>query len=158
MGEGRVDEVNNMDEIIVLENVCSDGVCSLHLMSNSELTADVLPKYNAPVDVKFEVKKEAGAYHLRASWLVHGMLTVVAEGWPIPKLFVVWNLAGCKSITDAVRGAADQYQDIFGERPVHAFIDRLPREIGSGVEIGDLMLFESPWMMRKCVAVGWLYK
>jgi hypothetical protein len=147
-----------MDEIIELENTVSgDGLCVLHLMSNFELAADApaLRKYNAPVDATIEIKNESGAYHLRATWPMRGALKVVAEGWPVPKVFVVWNLNGCGTVTRAMIDAANYYQDIFGERPGFAFIRKLPRGVENGVEVDDLMLFEADWMVRRCVAVGW---
>lgn len=148
-----------MDEIIELENIVSDdGMCVLHLMSNLELSAEALTKYNAPANAKIEIKKEAGAHHLRATWAMRGATRVVAEGWPVPKLFVLWNLAGCQSVTDAVCDAAKYYQGVYGVLPEYAFMRKLPGRVMNGVEIGDLMLFEAEWMVRKCVAVGWLYK
>ena len=155
VGEGRVGEVQNMNEIIELENnVSNDGMYVLHLMSNDELTADVLKKYDAPVNAKFAIEKQSGVYHLSATWPMRGALKVNAEGWPVPKMFVVWNLSGCDSVKAAMYEAAKQYQDIFGERPQYAFVRKLPRGVENGAEVGDLMLFEADWMVRKCVAVG----
>lgn len=147
-----------MDNVIVLENSFNDdGMCIVHLMSNLELTMDALKKYGAPVDVKAEINTEAGIYHLRATWPFFGVLEINCEGWPAPKIFVVWNLALCGSVRRAIYDAAHQYQDVFCERPQFAFIRKLPGGVDAsrGVEVGDLMLFEAEWMVRKCVAVGW---
>ena len=146
-----------MEEIIELENVVNDdGMCVVHLMSNVELTVDALrSKYNAPADAKVEITKEAGVHHLRASWMLRGAVKVVAEGWPVPKVFVIWNLTGCESVKAAMFDAAKCYQELYGERPEYAYIRKLPRDVENGVEVGDLMLFEADWMVRKCVAVGW---
>jgi hypothetical protein len=148
-----------MEKIIELENIVSDdGMSAVHLVSNFDLTVDVLKKYNAPVDAKVEIKKEAGAYHLRATWAMRGALKIAAEGWPVPKIFVMWNLTGCKSVSMAIREAAAHYKNIYGVLPEYAFIRKLPGIVESGVEVDNLMLFEAEWMVRKCVAVGWLYQ
>lgn len=148
-----------MDEIIELENIVSDdGMRKLHLMSNLELTVDALRKYNMPVNAKIEIKKEAGISHLNASWPISGPLVINGEGWPMPKVYVVWNLALCESVKMAMYEAMKEYEDIFSEMPQYAFVRKLPRGVENGVEVGNLMLFEADWMVRKCVAVGWLYR
>lgn len=144
-----------MNEIIELENVVNDeGVCVLHLMSNNELDAELLKQYNAPVDARFEIKKEIGAYHLRASWPMRGPLNIQCEGWPVPRMFVMWNLTGCESVTMAIHDAVNCYQDIFNNDPLFVFIRHMPRNVENGVEVCGLLLFEADWMVRKCVAVG----
>jgi hypothetical protein len=147
------------DEIIELENILrDDGMCVVHLMSNFELTMNALwDKYNAPADATVELTAEAGVHYLRARWMVRGAVRVAAEGWPMPKMFVIWNLALCDSVKKAMLEAAEHYQDIYGTQPEYAFIRKMPRGIENGVEVGDMMLFEADWMVRKCVAVGWKY-
>ena len=49
--------------------------------------------------------------------------------------------------------AANKYEDVFGERSQYAFVHKMPRGVENGAEVGDLMLFEAEWMVRKCVAV-----
>lgn len=148
-----------MKQITEMENIVNeDGMCVVHLMSNSELTMDSLKKYNAAPDAKVDITQEDGVHHLRATWLIRGAMKVVAEGWPRPKIFVLWSLTGCASVRTALREAAKHYQDIFGKRPEYAFTQKLPGDVENGVEVDDLMLFEAKWMSRKCVAVGWLYE
>jgi len=89
---------------------------------------------------------------------LHGAVEVTFEGNPVPKIFVMWSLAGCESIRIAMRDAAKKYQDIYGVRPEYAFVSKLPNGVENGVEVDDLMLFEANWMVSKCVAVGYLYK
>jgi len=147
------------DEVIELENVVSDvGISTVHLMSNFELTVDAIKKYHAPVDAKVEITKEIGVYHLRAEWMLRGPIQINAEGWPVPKIFVVWNLTGCESVTAAIYDAAKHYEDLYGERPDYAYMRQVPRSVDAscGVEVSDLILFEADWMVRKCVAVGWI--
>ncbi len=148
-----------MENVIVLEDIVSgDGTRIIHLMSNFELTLDDLKIYVAPIDAHVEIKKEIGVYHLRASWPMRGPLEVCCAGWPVPMIFVVWNLAGCESVTTAIRSAAQHYQDIFGERPGYAYMRTMPKGREPGVEVDDLMLFDAEWMVSKCVAVGWQCK
>lgn len=148
-----------MNEIVEVENIVTDdGMCVVRLKSGFELTVDALKNYNAPVDAKIEISKEADVHHVRATWAMRGALKIDAEGWPVPKIFVMWNLTGCKSISMAIRDAAAHYENIYGVRPEYAFIRKLPGIVDNGVEVDNLMLFEAEWMARKCVAVGWLYQ
>lgn len=148
------------DELIVLENIVDgDGMCQLHLMSNGELDVDAAKTYNAPVDAVVAITHEAGACHLRATWPVRGLMKIYSEEWPGLKIFVMWNLDGCASMSEAIRKAAKAFQDIYGRRPIHAYARQLPRGIEDGAEVGDdLMLFEADWIPRKCVAVGWIVR
>ena len=143
-----------MDDVIELENVVSDdGIRTIHLLSNLELTVEALKKYDLPGDAKIESKKEAGAYHLRASWLMQGLLKIDGEGWPAARLCVVWNFGLCTSVSKAIGKAAERYLELFGDVPDYAFVRALPKGIENGVEVGDVILFEAEWMMRRCVAV-----
>lgn len=149
-----------MDEIIVVEKrVDEQGIMRLHLMSNAPI-ADPSPKSFGFMgrEPKIERQIETGAYHLRVEWPFSGPAVMKCEGWPVPKIFVVWNLDLGESVTRVLYEAANQYQDIFGVRPGFAFIRKMPRGIESGKDVGDLTLFEAEWMVRKCVAVGWHYR
>lgn len=148
-----------MNDVIELENFLDDdGFRIVHLMSNMALDSDALKAYDAPADAMFEAKKEAGVYHLRAKWLICGPLVINAEGWPVPKRFVVWHLSLADSVKIALYEANKKYEDVFLERAEYAFIRKLPRGIENGIEVGNLTLFEAEWMVRKCVAVGFLYQ
>jgi hypothetical protein len=87
-----------------------------------------------------------------------GPIDVHCEGWPKPKRFVIWNIAIVGSVKAALDEAAKRYEEIFGVRPQYAFIRKLPRGIESGVEVGNLLLFEAEWMVGKCIVVGWHYQ
>lgn len=161
-----------MDEVIVIENSVSvDGVRRVHLMSNGPLCpADISPEYSGSRydgrarlldhragylgESEVEIVKEAGVWHLRAEWPCRGLIQINCEGWPCPKEFVVWSLAGCASVTAALFGAAKEFERIYEVRPQYAFIRRMPRGVENAHEIGELMLFEAEWMINKCVAVG----
>ena len=148
-----------MDDVIELENLFDDdGFRVVHLMSNAVLNFDALKAYHAPADAMFDVRKEAGVHHLRAKWLLCGPLVIKAEGWPQPKRFLVWNLSLAGSVKIALFEANRKYEDLFSKRAEYAFIRKLPRGVENGVEVGNLMLFEAEWMVRKCVAVGFNYQ
>ena len=143
-----------MDELIELENsVSADGMRVLHLISNLEISLDDLKSYDLPVDANVDIKKEAGAYHVRASYPIHGLLRMESDGWPAAKHLVVWNYGLCESISMAIQKAADRYLELFGNVPHYAFIRTLPRGIENGKEVGDVILLEAEWMIGKCVAV-----
>jgi len=158
-----------MDDVIVLENrFCDDGMCAVHLMSNLELSADLARKYGAPAGAKVEVKTEAGAFHLVASWPVQGLVSIHCEGWPVPKTMVVWNMGLCDSVKRALYEAAMEYEKLLLDRPQYAFIRKLPKGVENGTPIPlrvlppneehhlgeeELLLFEAEWMVHKCVAV-----
>jgi hypothetical protein len=145
-----------MNEMIELENVVSDeGISSVHLMSNFELTVDAIKKYHAPVDAKIEITNEMGVHHLRASWNLRGPIQINAEGWSVPRIFVIWSLMGYESVKAAIHDAAKYYEELYGMRPDYAYMRQLPRGVENCTEIGDLILYEVDWMVRKCVAVGW---
>lgn len=144
-----------MDDVIVLENVLDDdGFRIVHLMANKAMDVDYLQPYDAPDTTKFEVTKEAGVYHLRAKWMICGPVVIHAEGWPMPKKFMVWHLSLADTVKMALYEANRKYEDVFLERAEYAFIRKLPRGVENGVEVGNLVLFEAEWMVRKCVAVG----
>lgn len=148
-----------MDDVIELENIVTDdGFRIVRLMSNMVLDANALNKYDAPDNTKIIVKKEGGVHKLWATWPICGPMYINGEGWPMPKKFVVWHLSLADSVKIALYEANKKYEDIFSERAEYAFVRTLPRGIENGVEVGNLMLFEAEWMMRKCVAVGFNYQ
>ena len=143
-----------MDELIELENsVSADGMRVLHLISNLEISLDDLKSYDLPADANVEIKKEVGAFHVRASYPIHGLLRMESDGWSTAKNLVVSNYGLCESISMAIQKAADRYLELFGSVPHYAFIRRLPQGIENGKEVGDVILLEAEWMVRKCVAV-----
>ncbi len=143
-----------MDEMIELENTVSvDGMRVLHLISNLDISLDDLKSYDLPADANVEIKKEVGAFHVRASYPIHGLLRMESDGWPTAKNLVVWNYGLCESILMAIQKAADRYLELFGNVPHYAFIRRLPRGVEDGTQVGDVALLEAEWMIGKCVAV-----
>jgi hypothetical protein len=143
-----------MDELIELENtVSADGMRVLHLISNLEISLDDLKSYDLPADANVEIKKEVGAFHVRASYPIHGLLRMESDGWPAAKHLVVWHFSLCESISKAIHKAAERYLELFGDVPQYAFIRRLPRGIDNGTQVGDVVLLEAEWMISKCVAV-----
>ena len=62
-----------MDDLIELENtVSADGMRVLHLISNLEISLEDLKSYDLPADANVEIKKEVGAFHVRASYPIQG--------------------------------------------------------------------------------------
>ncbi len=149
-----------MDNVIELENnVTADGFRVVHLMSNVVIDSGALQTgFDAPAGVNFEARKEAGVYHLRATWPICGPIYINGEGWPMPRKFVMWHLSLVDSVKLALYEANKKYEDMFLERAEYAFIRKLPRGVENGVEVGNLMLFKAEWMVRQCVAVGFLYQ
>lgn len=144
------------DNVIVLENqINNEGIWNLHLMSNLEIEFDAA-RYCAPADAIVTQSRDIGVYHLRATWPMRAPLKIQCEGWPVPKMFVMWNMTGCASITEAVKSAAQRYEQEFGVRAEFAYLRSLPKGVEPGIEIDDVMVFDADWMVRKCVAVGWI--
>lgn len=149
-----------MDDIVVVEDLVDDRCMRrLHLMLNVDPTP-VLTEIKTIFggNEKFAVEEEAGAWHVRVEYPYGGPLDIECEGWPKAKRFVLWSLTGIKSVKLALFEAANKYEEVFKQRAQYAFMRKLPRGVENGIEVGDLMLFEAEWMVRNCVAVGWLYK
>jgi len=144
-----------INDVVVLENQLDDeGFWRVHLMAKSEIEFDAL-EFSAPVETEVRMATETDGYHLYASWPMRAPIIVRCEGWPAPKVFMMWNMAGCGSVTEAVRQAVNKYVQMFGRRPGFAFLRALPNGVEPGVEIDGVMVFDAEWMVRKCVAVGW---
>lgn len=142
----------NNETVVLKDRVTEDGFRVVHLMSNSEIAAHS-ERYGDG-----NVAYEMGVWHFRSSAPLQGPLEINCEGWPKPKRFVVWNMALAGSVKIALFEANRKYEDLFSERAEYAFIRKLPRGVENGVGVGNLMLFEAEWMVRKCVAVGFNYQ
>ena len=144
-----------MADVIVVEDIVTmDCRRVIHLMSNSELTADMLAVYGAPDGTGAQVVREAGVCHLRAEWPLKGPLEMRGEGWPVSKAMVVWSFEGCANVTEALMHASNSFVHLFGNKPAYGFVKSLPRGVENGREVGPLMVFEAEWMLEKCAAVG----
>lgn len=87
-----------------------------------------------------------------------GAVEVKCEGWVVPKIFVARVLRSGDRVSEKIKDAALEYLQLFRDMPGFAFVSKMPRGVGNGVEVDDVMLFEAEWMPPKLVMVGWLYK
>lgn len=90
--------------------------------------------------------------------LVDGAVEIKCEGWPVAKVFVMRRLKIGDRVSEKVKEAAFEFLQLFHDAPQFAYISRLPKGIGDGVEIDDVMLFEADWMPPKIVTVGWIVR
>jgi len=113
-----------MDEVIEIENyIDANCVRHLHLMSNVEFGPDDL---SLPDGVPHTVTKEAGVYHLRASWKAREAFAGTMRGsdrWE--RLVVLWHIDG--KISTCARDAAHEFMRVFGRVPDFAAVCKIPR-------------------------------
>lgn len=161
-----------MNDVIVVENrVDEQCMRVIHLMSNNELCADAVKRYDAPVGAQAEVKQEAGVWHLRAAWPYRGILDIQPEGWPKFRRLIVWSLDGCVSVREAISQAIVAFWLVFKFRPGFVFMRKLPSGVENAAPLSlsatsphleehkmgggdELILLEADWMLERCVAVG----
>lgn len=141
-----------MSDIIVAENyVDAQCIRHLHLMSNFFIDR---PSASAEAGV---MKQEAGVWHYRAEFPYKGVLDIACvDGGQNFRRLVVWSLAGCESVRDAISQAHDYFWSLFRFRPGYVFMRRLPaaaRETDDQ-DVEGMILLEANWMLEKCVAVG----
>jgi hypothetical protein len=142
-----------MEEVIVVEDrIDMQCMRHVHLMSNQEIEKDELQVYGIPSGVG---TREAGAWHLRCSYPYRGMIDIPAasKNGKFRRL-VAWNLDGCPSVKVALHDAAMEFERLFGGRAEFGFVRKLPKGAEHGMEVGDLILLETEWMLDRCVAVG----
>lgn len=138
-----------MDEMIIVEDVVTDDcVRKLHVMSNRPI------RMALPEEAEVHDGVEAGAYHLRAEWPFFGMLDIWPPQWPKPSRFYVWRLLDGQRVNDAIRTAAEVFEQMTGFAPKFAFTRTLPEMAEWGQEVYGCLLLAAEWMPRNCVAVG----
>jgi hypothetical protein len=127
-----------MNEIIEVENyVDAQGVRRLHLMCNAEIRVDDLePPYLLPDGVNAEVKREAGAWHLRAEWRAREAFAGTMRGsdrreWQV----VLWALEKGDRIGAATQEATVLFRRAFGRHPQFAAVRRFPQGVDDLAEI-----------------------
>lgn len=149
--------VSGGGSVVVVEDRL-DGQCvrHVHLMSNEAIGREALRAYGIlPTTALIEVGQSAGSHFLRASGAFRGVWEVNAacrEGKF--RRLVVWNLEGCASVKAALYEAAQEFERLFAGRAQFGFMNRLPKGAEHGMDVGDLTLFESEWMLERAVAVG----
>ena len=144
-----------MEEVIVLENYVDDQcVRHVHLMSNTPFVpAEHFPQIEEHDLGEGSMTYELGVYHFRAKYPYHGFLEIKSDYWPKSKTMVVWSLKGCITVKVSLFDAAEEYEQLFRRRPLYAFMQKLPKGVENGVNVGDLILFQCEWMLNRCVAV-----
>lgn len=120
-----------MDEAIEIENYLDDQyVRHVHLMSNSPDFDASLPAGATPT-----VTKEAGVYHLRASWAAREAFAGTMRGDDrIERQIVLWALNG-ERVSVCIRDAAAEFAKAFSRLPKFAAIRSFPESMGPDVDI-----------------------
>lgn len=131
MGWGRGESEIVMDEVIEVENYIDDQfVRHVHLMSNSQNI-----EANLPAGVTPTVTKEAGVYHLRASWAAREAFAGTMRGEDRREHQVVlWALNG-ERVRKCIRDAAAEFVRVFSRRPSFATMKSYPESMGFDVDV-----------------------
>lgn len=136
-------------EMIIIEDVVTEErVRKLHVMSITPI------RVSLPRNATTQETMEAGAYHLRAEWGFAGMLDFWPREWPKPRRFYVWPLLGGQRASDAIRTAAEVFEQATGFAPKFAFTRTLPEKAEWGQDVFGCLLFAAEWLPRNCVVVG----
>ena len=134
--------------IIVSDIVTEDGMRQLHVMSNEPI------RMSLPNEATVQQTQEAGAYHLLAEWPFFGMLDIWPRDWPKPRRFYVWRLLDGQKVSDAVRTAAEVFEQATGWAPKYAFARPFPHRADWGQDVHGCILLEATWLPKNCIAVG----
>ncbi|MFZ5856758.1 MAG: hypothetical protein ACOYZ6_08005 [Chloroflexota bacterium] len=138
-----------MDSMIIVSDVVTeDGMRQLHVMSNEPIHMSL------PGEATVRQTQEAGAYHLRAEWPFFGMLDIWPREWPKPRRFYVLRLLDSQRVSDAIRTAAEVFEQAAGRAPKFAFVRTLPPRAEDGQDVYGCILLVATWLPRDCVAVG----
>jgi len=128
-----------MDEIIEIENyVDANGMRAMHLMSNGEINADDFENtaWFIPDGVDVRVVKEAGAYHLRATWRARQAFAGVMRGSNRhERQMALWALEKGDRISSGVHEATVLFRKAFGRSPNFAAVRAFPKEVDVFCEI-----------------------
>lgn len=130
---------NFMDEIIEVENyVDANGIRFLHLMSNEDIDVDDFenPAWLIPDGVDVNCSKEAGAYHLRATWRARQSFFGMMRGSDRhEKQMALWALESGDRISVGVHEATVLFRKAFGRNPNFAAVRTYPRDLDVFCEI-----------------------
>lgn len=141
--------------IVVVDRLDGQCVRHVHLMSNEEIGHEVLHAYGiVQTTATIEVGKEIGAYFVKASGPCKLVWNVNAAADGKFRRLVAWSLVGCDSVREAMRGAARDFERIFGFAPKYVFMRKLPRGTENCMDVDGMILLEAEWMLETCVAVG----
>lgn len=143
-----------VDEVIEIENyIDAQCVRHVHYMSNDENFEVVrLPAHVTPA-----ITREAGAYHLRASWAAREAFAGTLRGDDRrERQVVLWALDGERASV-CIRAAADEFWKVFCRRPDFAAVNQYPESMGMDVDVeingGTVALVECADIPRRFVMV-----
>lgn len=142
-----------MDEVIEIENYIDEQwIRHVHLLSNNENAEVDLPVYARPV-----VTKEAGVWHVRASWAAREAFAGTMRGGDrIERQIVLWAFNG-ERVSVCIRHAAREFWRVFCRQPDFAAVNAYPEAMEADVDVeidgGTVALVECVDVPRQFVMV-----
>ena len=146
-------------EQVITNSLSMDGMRFVKLISDAPVSSERMIGFVARSAVELAQLRcydtsALSIFYGEALWPVREAVDFHCEGWPKYRRLVVWNLGKYLAETVALHDAANEFERLFGGRASFAFMKKLPKQVENGVEVGDLSLFQSEWMIERCVAVG----
>ena len=142
-----------MDEVIEIENYIDGQLMRhVHLMSNDEKFDIDLPEYARPT-----ITKEAGVWHMRASWAAREAFAGTMRGGDrIERQIVLWAL-NSERVSVCIRDAAAEFWQVFCRQPDFAAVHKYPDSMGLDVDVeidgGSVALVECADVPKQFVMV-----
>lgn len=142
-----------MGDVIEVENYIDERwVRHLHLMSNDEKFEIDLPEHASPA-----ITKEAGVWHVRASWAAREAFAGTMRGGDrIERQIVVWAFQGDR-VSVSIRNAALEFWKVFCRQPEFAAVHEYPEAMGLDVDVeidgGSVALVECADVPKQFVMV-----
>lgn len=142
-----------MGEVIEIENYIDEHwMRHVHLMSNDEKFDIDLPEYARPT-----ITKEAGVWHMRASWAAREAFAGTLRGGDrIERQIVLWAFQG-ERVSVCIRNAAREFWKVFSRQPDFAAMNSCPDAMGLDKDIeidgGSVALVECADVPKQFVMV-----
>ncbi len=142
-----------MDDVIEVENYIDEKwMRHVHLLSNDENAEVNLPVYASPV-----ITKEAGVWHVRASWAAREAFAGTMRGGDrIERQIVLWAFQG-ERVSVCIRNAAREFWKVFSRQPDFAAMNSYPDAMGLDKDIeidgGSVALVECADVPKQFVMV-----
>lgn len=120
-----------MGEVIEVENyIDGQWMRHVHLLSNDENAEINLPVHASPV-----ITKEAGVWHVRASWAAREAFAGTMRGGDRrERQIVLWAFQG-ERVSVSIRNAAREFWRVFCRQPDFAAIYEYPDSMGLDVDV-----------------------
>ena len=146
-------------EQIVLNQLMNDGMCQVKLLSDTPVRPARMLRFVPTPALDFA---EVNCYDTAALCLFYGevkypvreVVEMRCEGWILPRQMVVWKLMPGERMSEELKLACAYYFQHFFRYPTFAFVRNLPRDIGSEVEVGRVLLLQAEWAIPGCLMVG----